>query len=71
MNYLTLKELVENLSILLEGEELVSDSQTECLLPSEDDIYQMVQSDGCTECTGFPLQQPLAVVWDGEDGTRY
>ena len=77
MNFLSIKEIVENLSILLDNdaesyeEEVVS-------LPSEEDIMDIltekesvVVPPTTTNSPMFTHLQPLAVIWDDKNGKRY
>ena len=71
MNYLTIEELIENLSILLDNEDSSADGQEDCLLPNEDEINEILQRCDNTEVACFQLQQPLSVAWNNEDGSRF
>ena len=83
MNFLTVEELTENLIILLDVTN--NDAGTDIIhFPSEDEIYEQItsrssESDREESSTavsddkedGFQYQEPLAVVWDHNQGERY
>ena len=78
MNYLTVEELTENLVILFDeydssrGNELVQ-------FPSEDEIYNKIkqnsnlneQEEAAEEKKKFKSNEPLAVLWENNEGKRY
>ena len=78
MNYLTVEELTEYLVILFDeydssgGNELVQ-------FPSEDEIYNKIkqnsnldeQEEAAEEKKKFKSNEPLAVLWDNDEGKWY
>ena len=80
MNFLIPEEMVENLCILLDND-IESNEGEVVTLPSEEDIMEILSGRTPTVATTpaaddndnpvFTHLQPLAVVWDANDGKRY
>ena len=73
MNELTCEQLTENITILLDS--TIDATEEEVLFPNEDDIMEILNeksNDVLVENTaGFQPQQPLAVIWNNDDGSTY
>lgn len=76
MNFITVEEIVENLSILLEESSEISNKNEAVQFPCDEEILEKLQmpqdNQGVTKnkkC--FSAQEPVAVLWDGDDGKRY
>ena len=76
MNFLSAEEMVKNLSILLDND-IESYEGEVVTLPSEEDIMEIlaekedIHTVMTAACPMFTHLQPLAVIWDTDDGIRY
>ena len=82
MNYLSIEELIENLTILLDTSNSADVGNEEIRFPSEDEIFDMISDRNANETSSvveeesveldseMEFQQPLAVIWDSKN-TRY
>ena len=76
MTYLSLKELTENLVILFEEYD-TSGGNEAIQFPTEDEIYNQILgtepalTSNPTENLEFKPNEPIAVLWNKDDGTRY
>ena len=77
MNFLSLEEIIENLSILL-NEDSEDENEADVDLPSEEDMMEILLAANTKvsrvneeEQSCFKYLQPLAVLWDGNDNKRY
>ena len=80
MNLLTVEQLVENLTILLDGDIDSFEGKEVALFPTKEDIMDIltktqpsndVDYSDVSGCNIFTPQQPLAIVWDHVNGKRY
>ena len=76
MNYLSVEELAENLVILFEEYD-TSGGNEAIQFPTEDEIYNQILgtepalTSTPTEDLEFKPNEPIAVLWNKDDGTRY
>ena len=81
MNFLTVEQLVENLTILLDGDIDSFEGKEVALFLTEEDIMDILTKKQSSNdvtlhsdvsgCNIFTPQQPLAIVWDHANGKRY
>ena len=80
MNFLTVEQLVENLTILLDGDIDSLEGKEVALFPTEEDMDILTKTQPSNDvalhsdvsgCNIFTPQQPLAIVWDHVNEKRY
>ena len=78
MNFFTPEQMIENLTILLTVPEENENQAKDIIFPSEEEIIDILM-ENCerfsnttvTNNSIFYQQQPIAVVWDQDEGSRY
>ena len=78
MNFSTPEQMIENLTILLTVPEENENRAKDIIFPSEEEIIDILKENGesfsnttVTNNSTFYQQQPIAVVWDQDEGSRY
>ena len=78
MNFLTPEQMIENLTILLTVPEENENRAKDIIFPSKEEIIDILKENGesfsnttVTNNSTIYQQQPIAVVWDQVEGSRY